>query len=408
MEQYVTALPVLRDILLVCAALGLTACGGGDDDGGGVNRDAFYPTSSVVFSDQGEQTYVQMLPSIEAQTIDPGTSREFPGWADIWVHGGALFVADGEKPEIGRFGVEPDGTLVEDGRVNFQSFGAATAAFWGHLFVSPSKVYWFDTAGRTLVIWDPTTMTITRSFAFPELANREALTLSGPTADRSSVVRGDRAYVPFYWADWTDYVLSEDSVVLVFDTTTDALLDVISVPCPELNFATVDDDGTIYFSNWGYSVMPTLLDGKAKACAVRILPGSDQIDAGWKLTFADVTGGREAATLRTIGGGKALITVFHHERVELTPDADRYGLTDSANWSLWSYDLATGAAAPFEGLGWHSAGLYGTRVDDKAILSVPSGDYASTTTYTLAPDGTIAELWESVGWQTRLFKVVPE
>jgi hypothetical protein len=403
----VIAFPFARYILVVCAALGLVACGGGDDDGGAVS-DVYYPTSSVVFSDQGQQTYVQMLPSIEAQTIDPSTAREFPGWADIWVHDGALLVADGEAPTIDRYRVEPDGALTEDGRVSFADYGASTAAFWGHLFVSPTKVYWFDTAGRTVVIWDPTTMTITRSFPFPELANRGGLTLAGPTADRSSVVRGDRAYVPFYWADWTNYVLSEDSVVLVFDTTTDTLLDVISVPCPELNFVSVDDVGTIYFSNWGYSVMPTLLDGKARACAVRIPPGSDQLDAGWKLTFADVTEGREAATLRWIGGGKALFTVFHQERVELTPDADRYGLTDSANWTLWSYDLATGAAAPFEGLGWHSAGLYGTRVDDKAILSVPSGDYASTATYTLAADGTVAKLWESVGWQTRLFKVVPE
>jgi DNA-binding beta-propeller fold protein YncE len=403
----VIAFPFARYILVVCAALGLVACGGDDDDGGTLS-DVFYPTSSVVFSDQGQQTYVQMLPSIEAQTIDPSTSREFPGWADIWVHDGALLVADGEAPTIDRYRVEGDGALTADGRISFADYGASTAAFWGHLFVSPTKVYWFDTAGRTVVIWDPTTMTITRSFPFPELADRGGLTLAGPTADRSSVVRGDRAYVPFYWADWTNYVLSEDSIVLVFDTTTDTLLDVISVPCPELNFVSVDDVGTIYFSNWGYSVMPTLLDGKAKACAVRIPPGSDQLDAGWKLTFADVTEGREAATLRWIGGGKALVTVFHQERVELTPDADRYALTDSANWTLWSYDLATGAAAPFEGLGWHSAGLYGTRVDDKAILSVPSGDYASTATYTLAPDGTVAKLWESVGWQTRLFKVVPE
>jgi hypothetical protein len=403
----VIAFRFARYILVVCAALGLVACGGDDDDGGTLS-DVFYPTSSVVFSDQGQQTYVQMLPSIEAQTIDPSTSREFPGWADIWVHDGALLVADGEAPTIDRYRVERDGALTADGRISFADYGASTAAFWGHLFVSPTKVYWFDTAGRTVVIWDPTTMTITRSFPFPELADRGGLTLAGPTADRSSVVRGDRAYVPFYWADWTNYVLSEDSVVLVFDTTTDTLLDVISVPCPELNFVSVDDVGTIYFSNWGYSVMPTLLDGKARACAVRIPPGSDQLDAGWKLTFADVTEGREAATLRWIGGGKALVTVFHQERVELTPDADRYALTDSANWTLWSYDLATGAAAPFEGLGWHSAGLYGTRVDDKAILSVPSGDYASTATYTLAPDGTVAKLWESVGWQTRLFKVVPE
>lgn len=403
-----SAMQHLRAILVATTITGIAACGGGDDGGSddpGGDAAAFYPTSSVVFSDEGESTYVQMLTSLDAQTIDPGASIEFPGWADVWVHGGKVFLADGEAPTVTRYGVTAEGTLAEEGKISFADYGASSAAFWSHLFVAADKVYWFDTSGRTVVIWDPTTMAIVRSFPLPELADRGGQTLAGPTADRSSVVRGNRAYVPFYWANWTDYDLSEDSVVLVFDTTTDTLLDTIAVPCPEINFANVDDAGTIYFSNWGYSAIPTLMDGKARACVVRVLPDSDQVDPTWKLTFADVTAGREAATFRWLGGGKALMAVFHHERVELTPDADRYALTDSANWTLWSYDLAAGTAAPFEALGWHSAGLYGTRVDDKAILSVPSGDYASTATYTLGPDGTSTKLWESVGWQTRLFKV---
>ena len=118
-----------------------------------------------------------------------------------------------------------------------------------------------------------------------------------------------------------------------------------------------------------------------------------------------MTGGREAAALRLMGGGKALMTVFHHERVEIAPEADRFALVESANWRLWTLDLATLQAAPLEALGWHTFGLYSARLDGQTLLSVPGAKYASTATYSLAPDGTAERRWESVGWQTRLFKL---
>lgn len=378
------------------------AAAGGSTEPAVVAREHF-PTSSVVFGEAGETTYVNVLDSLEATGPDPRRSMELAGWADVWAHEGKVFVADGEAPVLTRYSVDAEGALLEEGRLSFQNYGAALTTFTNQLFVAPRKAYWFNTAGREVVSWDPEALVTLSTFALPELPDRGAQALVGPSADRSSVVRGDRAYVPLYWADWEGYDLADDSVILVFDTSSDQVIETIGVPCPEVNFASVGGDGTIYFSNWGFSAVPALLDDKAHACAVRMLPGSDVLDPDWQLTFADVADGREASALRWLGDGKALITVFHHERVALGPESDRFALTDSANWRLWMLDIDSRVATPLETLGWHAPGLYGARLQDETFLFVPSGDYASTTTYRFSLDGSAQRRWESTGWLTRLF-----
>jgi hypothetical protein len=364
-----------------------------------------FPTSNVVFSDEGQSTYVSVLSSLARQSPNLDGALELAGWADLWVHERKVFVADGESPVLTRYSLDAAGSLVAEGRLSFQNYGATQAAFWNQLFVAADKAYWFNTEGREIVVWNPDALVTSHTFRLPELPDRGAVRLTGPSADRSSVVRGERAYVPFYWADWESYSLSEDSVIVVLDTVTDQIISVLSVPCPELNFATVDDTGAIYFSNWGYSALPTVLDGRARACVVRIPAGSDALDPNWSLTFAAVTGGREASALRWIGGGKALLTVFHAERAEIGPKVDRLALADAANWRLWMLDLATLDAAPIEQLGWHAFGLYGARIGGDTFLFVPTADYAFTAAYRFFFDGSVEQRWESRGWQTRLFEI---
>jgi hypothetical protein len=169
--------------------------------------------------------------------------------------------------------------------------------------------------------------------------------------------------------------------------------------------ATLDDRGDIYFSNWVYGVGPKLFEGGAPTCAARIKAGEDSVDDGWVLTFADVTDGREAAALRFLGDGKALISVLHDERIELTPDADRFTVVDAPNWRFWRVDLDTREAEETTDIAFHGGGYYSTRIGDRNMLFVPSGDYSSTHAFELTPNGLAEPRWEAIGWVTRLFKL---
>jgi hypothetical protein len=380
----------------------LGACG--SDGNVGSAGDARFLTNSVVFGDEANTSYVSLLPDLSSPEIDLSAAREFSGWADVWVHDEHVYIADGEAPLVTKFALR-DGQLVERGRISFQGRGAPSAAFWTNLFVSAHKAYLFNIDAREVVIWDPETMEITGSFELPELPDRGAQTLQVPSADRSSVVRGDRAYVPTLWANWDEFSLSEDSVILVIDTKLDKVIDTLSVPCTNLNVATQDDEGAIYFSNWVFSIAATLMQGKPSACAVRIPAGSDQLDAEWSLTFADVTDGREAAALQYLGDGKALMSVFHDERASIDRETDPNELIATANWKFWAIDLETFEASPIDELGWHAGGVYGERVDGQYYLLVPSADYAETVVYQVSSDGSAEERWRTTGWSNRLFSL---
>jgi hypothetical protein len=391
---------------MLAASVLAAACSSGQppstSEGGGTAR---FPTSSVVLGQDTSTTYLSLLRSLENQAVDLDGAREFAGWSDLWVHDDKVFMTEGSTPSLTRYSVTDRGELVEDGRLSFLNYGAESAGFWTNLFVSPSKAYLFIIKDRLVVTWNPTSLEITGTFSLPGLPDRGGQTLQVPSSDRSSVVRGNRAYVPTLWANWKDYALSEDSVILVIDTTRDQLVGTIPVPCPDINVATVDEQANIYFSNWVFSVAPTLLEQKARACAVRVKDGSDQLDPTWSLTFANVTNGREAAALRFIGAGQALMSVFHHERVQLDRTIDRYALVESANWSFWTIDLGTLEAKPVEGIGWHAGGFYSTRIDHRSFLFVPSADYSSTVAYEMFPDGATERRWDTRGWATRLFKL---
>jgi len=253
------------------------------------------------------------------------------------------------------------------------------------------------------VVWSPSEIAITGDFELPQMADRPGgLTYSGVYAGRSMVVRGNRAFAATNWANWDDYAVSEDSLIVVIDTDNNRVIDMLTAPS-YLDVGTLDDAGNVYFSNWVYSLGPTLLSGKKQACAVRIQAGEEQLDSDWSLTFADVTDGREAAALRYVGDNRALISVYHHERVQLDEQEDPAALADAVNWRFWVLELDTLAARPLDDVGYHAGGFATARVDGRAFLRVPSGDYESTDVYELSSDGVAEPRWSMRDWSTELF-----
>lgn len=409
-----------RSCLLL--SLGLVACGGGsnqtfivfdsvasteessDSQSVDTKSEPVFITASVVFGDEGTTSVVSVLNSVDRQDIDYDNAREFPGWTDAWVYGEYVFLADGEAPTVTRYSVDEDRTLVEEGSISFLNSGAGTAAFWNNLIVSPTKAYLFVIAEREIVVWDPSQMEITKTISLPGLDDREGQPLDDSAMDRSAIVRGSRAYIPLIWGDYDEFSFSDDSAILVIDTQTDEVLEILKVDCPTIDVVTIDEDDNLYFSNWVFAVPPTLINDKPEACAVRIAAGSETIDESWSLTFSDTTDGRQAAALRFLGNDQALMSVFHDERVEVNVETHPNELLGSENWKLWSLDLSSKEAAPLD-LDWNSGGYYLTRVAGRNQLFLPSTDYSSTTAYELNSNGQVTQLWSALGWTTRLFQL---
>jgi hypothetical protein len=94
-----------------------------------------------------------------------------------------------------------------------------------------------------------------------------------------------------------------------------------------------------------------------------------------------VTEGREAGILRYLGGGRALLDVFHHERATFTAESDSQELANTPNWRLWAVDLEARTGAPVEGLDFKAGGYQDVQVDGRTFLMVPNDDYSETTGY---------------------------
>jgi hypothetical protein len=402
---------VIRISALACVVLNLGACG--DDDASAAMSDAGprederdepvgsrgYLAASVVFGDV-TNSYVTTLDSLELDEVPLQGAREFPGWADAWVHAEHVFVSDGEAPQVTRYEVGDDGALVEGDTVRFE--GARSAAFWTNLFVAQDKAYLFEVDNRRVVVWDPERMEIGSEFELPVQIDRGAQLLQVPSTDRSSLVRGKRAYVPMIWADFDEFSISDDSIIVVIDIESDEVVDVIEVDCPNLNVATIDDDGDIYFSNWVFGAISAVVYDRPASCAVRIPAGSETLD-DWRLKFSDVTDGREAASLKYIGDGLMLMSVFHHERVEdLSDESDPDELVGSTNWRFWTLDLEAMEAKPVTSIEFNAGGVYGQRIGDEYFLLVPSADYDSTTAHVWR-GAEVKKAWTMSGWSTRLF-----
>jgi hypothetical protein len=379
---------------MVAASAG---CGGGDDGAGG---DANYVVASVVFGPQGQTSYLNVLASLDAQTIDYTRAVELPGWADVWVHEGRVFVSSGDAPTITRYAVGSDGALTPDGTVSFTSYGLVDAAFWSNTFVAPDKGYMINGTSE-YVVWNPETMEITGTIPFPTIGEREGLIARAGTTDRSNVIRDGKLYQPLYWGD-EDYVLfAPDSKIAVFDIATDTVETVIDAPCSAPDVGTMDDAGNLYFSTWSGGVYGPLQLEQPPNCVTRIPAGSTTAEVAF--TFAGVAEGREGAAVRHIGEGRLVFPVFHHERVDFESGEDPWTLIGEKNWRLWSYDRQSGAAAVIDSVDWNSGAPYIFPIEGRTHLLIPGTDYASSTVYSLDDQAVATPLFEVRGWAMRLF-----
>jgi hypothetical protein len=372
------------------------------DAGAAAEVEPLYVTSTVVFNPEGQNSYVSVLANVDTQNIDLKNARELSGWAGVAVHDGALYMTDGESPTLRRFKVKTRTDWEEDGAINFSDHGAEYA---DSLFVGDDKAYVFP--GKNGLVWTPSELAISGDFEIPKVADREGgLEFGGLGTGRTAVRRGNRLYVTTNWANWDDYIVSEDSLIFVIDTEQDKVIDMLPAPCPYLDVATLADDGSVYFSNWIYSIGQTVLQDKAKACAIRLKAGEDKIDEDWKLTFADVTGGHEAAAMHYLGDNKAVISVFHEERLDRDdPEINASSVGNSELYELWTLDLESHEAKPIEGIGSNTGGVAVSRVDGRAFVMIPTGDWESTSVYEVSPSGKAEKRWTTNGWSTQLLKL---
>ena len=367
-----------------------------NDDAPSDGDRTWFVVSTQIYGDT-TTSYIPVVSSLDMAEISLDDAKELDGRGTIAQVGEWLFVATSTEPVVTRYTIADDGSLTEDGRLNFSNHGVPepfAVNAWGAVFVDEEKAYIFNGNDGSHVIWNPTTMKITGEIAGP------AIVQEGYDMESVAVVRGDRMYRVFTFLNYTTWeFLEQPQYLAVYDVETDELIELKEeARCVQLYaLPSIDDNGDIYFSGHVWTPGLTLAGDYKKSCALRVKAGEDDFDPTWQLNFADeVTEGREAATLRIVGEGKALLDVFHDERVEISENSDPQELVSTSDWRLWLIDLEEKAGAPIEGIGYKGAGLTDIQIGDRTFLMLPNADWSETTAWELL-DGEATESFKIQG-----------
>ncbi len=364
---------------------GATGDGGADESG-----PEWFVVSTQVYGDV-TTSYLPVVSSLDVKEISLENAKELDGRSSVAQVGEWLFVASSSEPVVTRYTIDESGTLEQDGRLNFANYGVPeffAINAWGAVFVDEEKAYIFNGSDGSHVIWNPTTMKITGEIPGLDIVQE------GYDMESVAVVRGDRMYRLFTFLNYDTWeFLPQPQYLAVYDVEKDELLEIEEEErCVQLYaLPSVDEDDDIYFSGHVWTPGLALTSDYPQSCALRVKAGEDHFDDAWQLDFADdVTEGREAATMRYVGDGKALLDVFHHERAEIADDTDPAELVSTANWRLWLVDLEDQSGEPVEGIGYKGAGLTDIQVGERTFLMLPNADWSETTAWELV-DGKAVE-----------------
>ncbi|HET9960077.1 MAG TPA: hypothetical protein VFQ61_36545 [Polyangiaceae bacterium] len=372
------------------------------DARGNAEEQSLYALGSLVFNAEGTTSYVSLLSSLNKGNVDLSAAREFAGLADLWVFDESIFVASNENLSITRFEVV-GGALEERGSVNFGAYGLTNLGFFLNTFISPSKAYLLNGSSE-FIVWNPQTMRVTHTAPLPKFEKRGSLRPFPGYSDRAAQVRAGHLYQPIYWTDDSFFEFDASSQIVVFDTTSDSLIEVLDAPCPGLDYSTRDGEGNLYFSNWVYAAGGAAVLGQTDTCVFRVPAGSEPPHVAF--TFSELTGGHQGAAFRVLDDGRTFFSVLYADRPELAGETDASKITSGANWRFWSKGQGNTSASMLANIDWNAGAQYSFSVDGKTYILLSTADYSATDVYAVASAKADLELaFRAEGWSTRLFRV---
>lgn len=376
--------------------LALAACGDstGSDDPTPEGTQRYALGSVVIDADGNRTTYVQVVDALDGP-FDNSTAIELPGNGVVMAHGPHIFVGLAEEPTWVRYTVSATGQLAETGRMSLLNFGATYVDF-GNTIVDDTTAVSVLSGGPLAVVWDPSTMTITRTVELPHLV-REGYDVEVWT----TVARDGRVYIPGRWSDWTGGRIFPGVSMTILDPVAGTVIaHAQDDRCASGGRAVFGDDGALYVMGDGRTYSAQMFANASGGtapdnCLLRIPAGGTAFEEGYYHSLPSLTGGLQSISeLQPAqdGSGVGFAKMFH-------PDQLPEGVepVDFAFWSLpahklWRLELGdTPRAQPVLGLPFSTIGFGGSSVDGK-LYSGESPTPERSDVFEIDPDTNTATL----------------
>ncbi|MET0791158.1 MAG: hypothetical protein ABW061_06515 [Polyangiaceae bacterium] len=377
--------PVTKLVLAAAALAAISGCS--SDAVNGTSNGSRYVLGSVVIDADGNRTtYVQTIAALEGNFTNE-SAIELVGNGTLLAGGKNFFVGLAEEPTWVRYTVDSNGKIGQTGRMSLANIGASQIDY-GNVWLDETTAVSVFSSPAVAIIWDPSTMTVTKEVDLSEL-ERPGYELEVWT----TTVHDGLVYIPGRWADW------DAGLVLPGVSTT--ILD----PKSQKVLGTATDDrctsaGQVVFDQAGYGYV--MADGRNYAaqlfasdrdqaapenCVLRLAPGATKFDPDYFYTVKSLTGGHESITeLETgaQGSGFGFAKMFYEDKLPegVKPD-DNFDFWNLPVHKTWRIKLADPPLAEeVQGVPFSNIGFTGSSV---------GGRYYSSE----SPDGSSSDIYET-------------
>jgi hypothetical protein len=357
-----------------------------------VNDAPLYAISASVFGEEGNTSYVALLPSLDAGTpIDYGRVLEVGSASSAFGPEKGAFFAVGldEAPTVTKYQITGEERFVERETLDFSGYGLTY--MWRDPglvpFLAANKAYVIDNRELQVVVWNPAAMEIVGSFSLAEVED-PAYPLTRFETDPT--FRGDELVV-LVTHSTEDDVGAPYSSLMTLDTVNDRVTSVVREErCGGLWDSVKDSKGDIYFASGTWDAAQHRVFGgdvEKAPCMLRMKAGASGFDPDYFVDSASI-GGFPAGGLVSGGGDTAYIKVLDETALPPIDAEDFDAVWGGEVWRWWRFELGSSApATPVSSLALSNGGGGELMVEDKTYVRNASADFASTTLLDMSAEG---------------------
>lgn len=250
---------------------------------------------------------------------------------------GAAFGATSESNVVRRYEPDERGRLIPVDAVSFGGEGISSITSTrsqGFFFIDEGRALYIDRTSATIVVWNPTEMTVTRSFRI-EGVDGPGLSIRRVSESQDGVLLLYARYVDDGIALRRSELVRLNLDDLTYTVATDTR-------CGGLISDVRGSDGSVYLASGAFvSTYSVLGIGSEddRGCILRVAPGASEFDADYFVSMNDLTG-MPTGGLFAAGGNSALVLALDESEVE--PGVGTIGeLVQSVAWRLHRIDDLT-------------------------------------------------------------------
>jgi len=290
---------------------------------------------------------------------------------------GSVYYAGDKLPKVDRYDVR-NAQLASGESVSFAGVGVAGISEYAGQFVmlSPTKALYFDSRTLKVLVWNPETMTLTKSI------DVSALSLASYTPTFSTVTarRGNKVFMPVGYR--TPSAVPSVTAVVVIDTESDTAKIVKDERCGYVRDAVEADDGMWYLATEAFaSALHYLNTAAAPApCLLRFDFAQERYDPGFAIDLNALAAGRTVGSLVKLPNGKVYTRVLDETKLGQLEMPSGRGVASAVAWG-WA-ELTLGNAPTLTdvpGAYLMGGSLIPLPLGDQLVIPAFSGDLAKTT-----------------------------